>query len=448
MQPTLLSIYKYKYILILFISNLYYFNIYSQTTAIPDSNFEAVLVNLNIDTNGVNGNILNSDAEFVSILNLSEESIQNLSGIEAFINLKTLDCSMNNLSSLNISQNTQLEVLYANDNNINSINVLSNTELVHLNLSSNQLFTIDVTNNPYLESLSVDLNNLNSLDLSSNLQLEYLGGYSNNLSSIDLSNNAFLKHIYLDFNDLNELDVTQNTTILTLSCSSNNISELNLNLNTDLNYFDCRDNNINALDLSNNIDLKRLFISNNNVTELDISNHPNLLLFYARYNNISSLDISNNQVLRWIKCEGNNLSTVDFRNGNNTNIAEFVMTENSNLSCIYVDDSTASYLETWLIDDSSAFVENESDCEALSVVEEAFDSGFKMYPNPALETVSISIDSQKASFEIYTINGQLMFNQTLTFGENNIQLNTLSSGMYLVKLTSENLNETIKLLIN
>ncbi len=448
MQPTLKSIYKHFIIGLLFISSAFQFQSFAQTTAIPDSNFESVLVNLNIDTNGINGNILNSDAEYIQNLYISDNFIQSLVGIEAFINLKNLDCSMNNLNALDVSQNTQLESLIANDNQIGSINVLTNNKLEYINLSSNQLYTLDVSNNPYLESLSIDLNNLNALNVSNNLQLEYLGCYSNNLATIDLSNNTFLKHVFLSFNNLSELDLTQNTIIRTLSCSSNNILELDLLLNPDLSYFDCRDNDISTLDLSNNIDLKRLFVSNNYLTELDITNNSNLLLLYARYNNISALDISNNLDLRWIKCEGNNLSSVDFRNGNNNNISEFIMTGNSNLSCIYVDNANASYLDNWVIDDSSTFVEDETDCEALSTESNFFLTSFSLYPNPATENVSITINVESAKLELYNIKGQLMLSQIINYGKNSVSLDAFSSGMYLVRISSNNFTETKKLVLN
>ncbi|PWK19922.1 T9SS type A sorting domain-containing protein [Xanthomarina spongicola] len=447
MQPTSKSIYKRIFILTLFISVFFHCQSYSQTTNILDSNFEQALVNLNIDTNGLNGNILNSDADSVLNLDVSENFIQNLTGIEAFSNLKTLDCSKNNLNSIDISNNIQLEELNANDNQLNTINVSSNVKLELLSLSSNQLTTINLYNNPYLENLSVDLNNLISLDVTNNLQLEYLGCYSNNLSVIDLTNNTLLKHVFINFNNLSNLDLSQNTILRTLSCSSNNFTELNLLNNSDLNYFDCRDNNLTDLDLSNNSNLKRLFFSNNHLTEIDLTNLSDLLLIFASDNNISTLDISNNLDLRWIKFDKNNLSSVDFRNGNNSHISEFTMTENSNLNCIFVDDAEASYLETWLIDDASAFVENESDCEALTVEEEP-KFGFNMFPNPATNMVSVTIDTQLASLDIYSIKGQVIISQPLSFGKNNIQLEALSSGMYLVKITSANQSETNKLLIH
>lgn len=448
MQPTFIGIYKHIFILTLFISSNFIFKSYSQTTAIPDSNFEEALVNLNIDTNGLNGNILNSDAVDVHHINVSENFIHNLSGIEAFTSLKTLNCSLNNLSAINVSQNIHLEELNANDNQINTIDVSLNTKLETLRLSSNLLNNIDVYSNVSLKTLSIDLNNITSLNISNNLLLEYLGCYSNYISTLNVTNNTLLKHLFINFNNLTEIDLTQNDNLRTLSCSSNGFSGLNLENNTDLSYLDCRDNSITSLDLSTNNDLKRLFVSNNLLTELDVSNHSELLLLYARYNNLTTLNISNNTDLRWIKCESNNLSTVDFRNGNNSRISEFVMTENSNLSCIFVDDAEASYLLDWIIDDTSAFVEDESDCEALTITEEEFSIGFNMFPNPATEMISITINTYQADLEIYSIKGQLILNEPLSFGSNTIQLDSFSSGMYLVKITSENYTETKKLLIN
>jgi len=57
----------------------------AQTTPIPDPNFEQFLVNEGIDTNGINGNILDVDAQAVTVLNLSTlNRIIDITGINAF----------------------------------------------------------------------------------------------------------------------------------------------------------------------------------------------------------------------------------------------------------------------------------------------------------------------------------------------------------------------------
>ena len=54
---------------------------FSQTTAIPNINFEEALIDLGIDSNGLTGTILNTDALSVTSLDLSSKNISNLTGI-------------------------------------------------------------------------------------------------------------------------------------------------------------------------------------------------------------------------------------------------------------------------------------------------------------------------------------------------------------------------------
>ena len=54
---------------------------------IPNNNFLNALIELGVDTNG-DGIISPDEAEVITSLNVSEDSISNLTGIEAFVNLK------------------------------------------------------------------------------------------------------------------------------------------------------------------------------------------------------------------------------------------------------------------------------------------------------------------------------------------------------------------------
>ncbi|MCX7548058.1 T9SS type A sorting domain-containing protein [Xanthomarina sp. F1114] len=418
----------------------------SQTTAIADSNFEQVLVDLNIDTNGVNGNILDSDASAVYYLNLSENYIQDLTGIEAFVDLKTLDCSANNLTELDLSQNKKLLELNANDNQISNIDLSLNGKLKVALINSNYLNEIDVSNNFDLEELGVSLNSLTELVVTNNLSLKHLSCYSNNLNNLDLSNNSQLISLHVGDNNFSALDVSQNEMLHTFTCNENSLSELSIENNVQLSYLDCRNNNISNIDINDNTGLQRLFVSNNNLNEVDLSNAPNLKMFYAINNNLTTLDISSNSILRWVKCDQNNLSSVDFRNGNNINISEFRMTQNSGLSCIFVDDADASFLASWIVDDTSAFVEYEYECEALSIKDNSL-TDINMYPNPALGSVNFEVNTESAKLELYAISGQLVHAQTLNYGVNKIALTNFSSGLYMAKISSNQTLETKKLLI-
>ena len=89
---------------------------------IPDTNFKNALLNYNpvIDTNN-DGEIQVSEAEAVFGLNVSDKSITSMVGVHSFINLTSLDCSLNQLTSLNISNGY--------NTNIINFNATDNTEL-------------------------------------------------------------------------------------------------------------------------------------------------------------------------------------------------------------------------------------------------------------------------------------------------------------------------------
>jgi Leucine-rich repeat (LRR) protein len=88
---------------------------FGQYTAIPDQNFEQALIDLGYD-NVIDGQVFTSSISSITNLDVSDNSILNLTGIEDFIALKKLDCNYNQLTSLNVSCCTALTKLKCNDN--------------------------------------------------------------------------------------------------------------------------------------------------------------------------------------------------------------------------------------------------------------------------------------------------------------------------------------------
>ena len=76
-------------------------------TYVPDDNFEAYL-----EANGMGNGIANDDSVTTSNINtitsldVSSQTISDLTGIEDFTALTNLDCSSNQLTSLDVSNNT------------------------------------------------------------------------------------------------------------------------------------------------------------------------------------------------------------------------------------------------------------------------------------------------------------------------------------------------------
>ena len=98
------------------------------------------------------------------------------------------NCSGNgvNLTALDPSHNTQLEILYCSSNQLSSLDVSNNTQLTMLYCGNNKLSSLDVSNNTQLKELTCYSNSLTSLDVSHNTQLRMLYCYDNQLSTVAL----------------------------------------------------------------------------------------------------------------------------------------------------------------------------------------------------------------------------------------------------------------------
>ncbi len=103
-----------------------------------------------------------------------------------------------------------------------------NTALTWLDCSLNQLTELDVSYNTTLKTLDCYSNQLTELDVSHNTALDELYCFSNQLTGLDVSYNTALTWLDCSDNQLTELDVSYNTALKTLYCSSNQINGGNM----------------------------------------------------------------------------------------------------------------------------------------------------------------------------------------------------------------------------
>ena len=106
---------------------------------IPDPNFLNALIELGVDTNGDN-KISKAEAERVNSLGISGRNISDLTGIKVFINLDTLVCSNNQLTTLDITNNLLLDKLNCGDNQLTTINISNNSALTWIGFMN--MFTL------------------------------------------------------------------------------------------------------------------------------------------------------------------------------------------------------------------------------------------------------------------------------------------------------------------
>jgi Leucine-rich repeat (LRR) protein len=409
---------------------------FGQTTLIPDPNFEQALIDLGYDTPPINGSVPTANISNVTSLNVNNKNISDLTGIEDFIALTELYCIYNQLTSLNVSNNSLLSIIWCWENQLTSLDLGNNNALTYLVCSSNQLTSLNVSNNNALTSLGCSSNQLTSLNVSNNNALTSLACSSNQLTSLNVSNNPSLQTLTCSGNQLTSLDVSNNTSLQSLWCDVNQLTSLNVSNNPLLQEFVCNLNPLTSLDVSNNPSLQTFSCGGNELTSLDLSNNPLLQYLNCWENQLTSLDLSNNTALSSIYCHSNQLTSLDVRNEANTLIMGFFSSNNPNLTCIYVDNAEYSSQNWTEIDPNSTFVENEAEC-ALDVADNSLDVDLILYPSPTDNYLFIQGTTSHLSTTVYNMLGkQVLYVQNT----DKIDVSGLSDGVYIIKL-SDGVNE-------
>jgi hypothetical protein len=187
---------------------------FGQNVNIPDANFKAYLVgNSLINTNGDNEIQVIEATSFSGGIDCGNMNISDLTGIEEFTNLTVLYCFQNQLTTLDVSNNTALIELSCGDNQLTTIDVSNNTSLSFFNCSNNQITTIDVSQNTALTEFFCHINELTSIDISLNINLASLICSYNLLTSLDASNNPALTDLHCGNNQLVSLNVQNGNNI-------------------------------------------------------------------------------------------------------------------------------------------------------------------------------------------------------------------------------------------
>ena len=318
------------------------------STVFPDDNFRKY-ISQNFDTNG--DGVL-SEGEIAKVKAIVIYDSTRLNGIEVFYDLKGLYCG-NQLSELDVSKNTALEMLICTASQLSKLDVSKNVALKTLHCDHNQLSKLDVSKNVALEDLDCSNNQLGELDVSKNAALEYLYCSNNRLSKLDVSKNAALKYLSCRNNQLSKLDVSKNAALEELDCSNNQLGELDVSKNVALKTLHCDHNQLSELDVSKNVALKYLDCDYNQLSELDVSKNAALKTLYCDSNRLSKLDVSKNAVLEYLNCSNNQLSELDVSKNaaleylgcSNNQLSKLDVSKNTVLKTLYCDSNQLSKLD-------------------------------------------------------------------------------------------------------
>jgi len=174
---------------------------------IPDTNFKDALINYDnpvIDTNN-DGEIQVGEAEAIFELWIINKGIRNLQGIEAFKNLDKLYASSNgDLDTMDLSENTGLEVLDVSFTELASVNLTENFKLRELDcFSCNFLVTLIYPDNGgVLEDINLSNTLLTAINASILPKLKYVACRNIKATELDFSNNPLFIQLFADNNPL------------------------------------------------------------------------------------------------------------------------------------------------------------------------------------------------------------------------------------------------------
>lgn len=114
---------------------------------IPDANFKSALLNNSSINTNEDEEISYAEAEaFEGNLLISNQGIEDLTGIEAFKNIEVLTAFNNSISTIDLSSNTKLRQVLLESNSIENLDVSMLPELEDLKVHTNELLSLNVAN--------------------------------------------------------------------------------------------------------------------------------------------------------------------------------------------------------------------------------------------------------------------------------------------------------------
>lgn len=353
-------------------------------TLIPDPKFEAKLISLGIDKDGKNGKVATMNIVFLTSLNISNSEITDLTGLQDFSSLTSLDCSNNQLTVFDALKYKSLTSLNISKNKLSTSSFRASTSLTNLNISHNEFATLDLSYFTNLTSLSVSFNKLRDLDVSKNIKLKEFDCAGNNLYTLNLKNgnNANMQNmIFGNFTENPNLRCIQVDDAAfstekwiakdaTASYSSEPCApNFQYTLIPDPNFerrliaqgYDSGEidgkvltskieniKSLSATDLTNKTtdltgiedfkSLESLYCYHGALTKIDVSRNLKLKLLDIADNQITTLDLSKNTALESLNCGTNKLTELNV--SNNLSLQTLVA-DNNKLTEINVSKNTA-----------------------------------------------------------------------------------------------------------
>ena len=277
--------------------------------------------------------LTDKEAASVTAIDISSKGIADLKGIEYFTALKTLNCSGNDLTTLDVSKNTALTELYCFNNQIRDAAMLTLISSLHQNggtlcayateNDNNEMTTTNVADakakkwqvkawdgSKYVDYAGIFAVYINATNFPDAAFRNYVGDFDQNSNGYLTEDEiAYVTQIIVPSMNITSLKGIEHFTALTyLECNGNQLTALDVSTNKALENLICTDNQLSVLDVKANKALVVLYCSNNKLTTLDVSENMDLAVLYCEHNQLTALDVTKNTELSTLYCYGNKIT--------------------------------------------------------------------------------------------------------------------------------------------
>jgi hypothetical protein len=379
-------------------------------------------------------------------LDCSKNNISTLDVASNYL-LDSLVCDSNNLTNLNLSNLKKLHVLICDNNHIDgTIDVSDNLLLKSISCSKNLIDIVNIENCPALERIFVSDNQLTSFDISSCHQAYFVSFCINNLKYLNLkngNNSNFFNNPCLWGNPLLSCVLVDDPQYSSSNWTAPNTVTYNTNCNSSVETINsCSSYQwINGTTYNTSTNSPIYIIPNGAMNGLDSTIYLNL--------NITTINTTLTQTgatltanqtevaYQWLNCNAN---------------YTFITGENQQL---FSPNTAGSYAV--IIENGSCI--DTSSCFSILALEEipGLASNFcTIFPNPSNGIYNIQMNAKKSEIITITISntlGEIVQNQSITMkvdGKNNFEIDLndfTNAGMYFLQLKNENQTELFQKLL-
>lgn len=260
----------------------------------------------------------------------------------------------------------------------------------------------------------------------------------------------------VDTNSDGEIQASEAEAVIKLIVIGSTITSAEgIQMFTNLEVLTFIDTSIISLDVSGMTSLTTLTATTNNLlNEMNVDGLTNLIRLEVNYNDLHTIDASQTSAAEFNFTGNPNLTHINIKNGIVNECITLLMGGMDYTCEMFLDLPS---LQSVCLDENEinmgyhsstpqADVQFGTDCEALVSLEDYLANGFTVYPNPAINTITIQAKDTSVieNIKIYNMLGQMIISENKA--SRGINISHLKSGSYILEINSDK-GRTVKNII-